>query len=230
LIFLFLQGFVAHRAEKPLFAGFYFALIVLTKPYWIMLVLPFLLAKEWKLIAYSLLHILILIGLSFFIGGFEDSWNLYNEWIQAMLAHSSYLTSTHTWFGLAEAFFSIQDLERFSIPVFAFVSVFLALIFYFSIDLKKRDNQFLLASLLLAMTPNFLITDTEHFLYSIPILIYLFTRFQDFVLSLKIALVLGLLAYAFNPLPQFGSLGIGNLALLTIFTILLLKNQFPTKN
>lgn len=175
LLFLLTLGLHYSIKKRYLFAGLLLGTVILTKPYFLILVLPFLLYKKWKLIFYTGTAILGLIGLSVLLIGYDSGIQLYQEWIVSMSNHSGYITSSNTLLSIIETYFTIPLPNILSYILLAIFSLVLYLLFW----QKKIDEAkgiILYFFLLIASVPNFLITDTEHFLFSIPIVLIILTH------------------------------------------------------
>jgi hypothetical protein len=155
--------------EKPMAAGLCFALALLFKPYLLVLAIPLFLYKKIKTLLFSAVALLSagLLFLLFF--GFNQGLQLHKAWFTAMLAHGDYLHSAHTipallqYYGLP----IIQQSQQF------YLMGLLLLVYLGAFILRPslRSHHYFLPSytVFLALLPNILITDTEHFLLAMPL-------------------------------------------------------------
>lgn len=168
-------------ASQPIKAGMLLAVVVLAKPYFIICALPFLIYKKHKEILSFSLFAAFFVFLSGVIIGMKKSSALYSEWLPAMQEHSNYLESKHTLFSLINTYFGISIPQQYSLPVLGVVALLLCF-YLWKVHAKEqatitKDNQpssFIISLfLLIAIIPNVLITDTEHFLFSTPLMVLL---------------------------------------------------------
>jgi len=231
---------------KTLIAGCLLGLVILTKPYFLLLLLP--------LIAFRKIKILLVLGLSLFIFliipaifiGLKENFLLHQAWIKSMSDHSTYLTSTNTIEYLISKY--IYTVRPGSLQNFIILVVGLLYIFIFwqnskatVLTLKSHDWQrqsFIFDMFILtAIIPNLVITDTEHFLLSLPLIIfltcYLYTQ-KNYVLTLGFVVLI--LFYGGNStdligkklslqLADLGLLGLSNLALVLIGIYIYVKQK-----
>ncbi|MBD79810.1 MAG: hypothetical protein CL840_12925 [Crocinitomicaceae bacterium] len=228
IILLLLLTQAAHSTlhRKSLLAGVLLAIAILTKPYFLILGLPFLILWDWKTMTTTVASLLIFIGSSLLIFGLDRGLELYTLWIESMSQHSGYLSSNHTISSLIETYLSI------SLPGYAGYILFavssLTLCFYFFRSKMQREKAFLLFFfMLIALVPNFLVTDTEHFLFALPLILFMIKTLvekQNFLGMLLFGVVIA--GYAGNSsdllgnelsnrVDQLGILGISNLIVIS---------------
>ena len=245
LIFLLVTSIKLELRKKSKQAGILLALVILTKPYFLILLLPFLLFKRQKAIISTLVSILIFVTISFFIFGIGGGQVLYSEWFNAMKDHTGYLASNHTLFSLMNIYWGIKIPGSLGIVFLGIVSVASVVILRFSdlfkddevLSIHKKNSTFIYYSLILiAVVPSILITDTEHFLFSLPLIALLIINISGEKFSWKmILLFIVLLMYGGNSsdiwgkslaskFENFGMLGLSNLMLVTWGVILMMKN------
>ena len=232
--------------SKPIPAGVLFAIAVLVKPYFIICLLPFLLHKKKKTIFSFAISLVLFVASSFIIIGFSKSAVLYSEWISAMKEHSSYLTSNHTIFSLLDYYFGFSIPPSYGIIVLGLTGI-LSLGYFWIVDSRQNvktnsmssQNRLLIIHffLLIAIVPNLLVTDTEHFLFSLPLISILVLQLAGeknyFLITLFILLII---MYGGNSSDIFGKhlagkfeelglLGISNLIIITAIIYLFAGNK-----
>ncbi len=234
LLLLALCSFILLQKEKKIISGILLAICILFKPYFFILTPVFVLRKESKWtfsFAAALLAGLFLPAL--FIG-FRKNNQLLADWILSMTMHNAtdvdYANTTYYWIW--------QILQNFGIDVssqilFGLITGIVALLFLFiwrkhskdeKLNKNLRNPNFLMEYfLLIACIPNVAKTDTEHFLLSMPIILFLL----EFLFSQKLPgwgkalVIIGFIAYGGNWYDLVGSqissfwshwgiLGIGN--------------------
>lgn len=226
LVYLISATLLATIQKKYISAGTLISIVIFTKPYFIVLLLGFLLIKKLKPILVSAIFGLSAILLFSLITGFGKSIQLHSDWLKSMLDHSSYLTSNHTIFSLLENYFGVE-IPLANSPIYLFsLGIILFLIFWFN-KLKNLKHSFVFFTLIyLAIIPNMIITDVEHFLFSIPLIVFI-TAFilsqKRYIFFIPFILVLVLYGGKSNDIlgkslaaffHQNGFLGIANLILI----------------
>ena len=116
--------------DKHLLSGLLLAFVVLLKPYFIILGLPFLLYRKWAIILNTLAAILFFILGSFLFLGLSEATSLYTEWIISMSEHSGYLTSAHTISALLGTYLGLSLPAVSTYILFVGVSLGLLLLFW----------------------------------------------------------------------------------------------------
>ena len=233
LVFTILLAFHLQERGRTISSGFLFAVIVLAKPYLLLPAIPFLLAKNWPLIKAGIISTLLIFFLFVLSNGFTYSLHLHQEWIQGMLNHSEFLTSTNTFQSMLRIWFSIElsGAEAAALLLIIVLGLFFALRSKLFAKLGRAE-QYVLFTVLLALIPCLVITDTEHFLFALPLILLLLLQvFEKKNVVLAVVTLLALLAYGANlgdligdsisvTLEHSGVLGAGNLLLIVICVIL----------
>lgn len=226
LVYLISATLLATIQKKYSTAGILISIVIFTKPYFIVLLLGFLLIKKFKPVLSSVLFSLSAILLFSLTIGFGKSVQMHTDWLKSMLDHSSYLTSNHTIFSLVENYFSVE-IPMANSPIYLFsLGIVLFFVFWFS-KLKNLKHSFVFFTLIfLAIIPNMIITDVEHFLFSIPLILIITASIlsgKRYVLFTPLILTLILFGGKSNDIlgkslasffHQNGFLGIANLLLI----------------
>ena len=244
LMFLLTLALQFSLKNKILLASTLLAVVILTKPYFLVLVLPFILYQKWKLINSTGLLIVAFVGASILILGWENGTGLYQDWFVSMSQHSGYLTSSHTISSLLRNYFSI-DLQGYFDFLFFALNAGLLFSFFWVLKQKtqitnsdKNQGQLLFYFLLIASVPNFLITDTEHFLFSIPLLL-LITSYLIKARNIPLSLLFIILAFFYggnssdmlgnegsDNFDKLGFLGLSNLVFIGFILFFSAKKKF----
>jgi hypothetical protein len=214
--------------KKDAACGLLLAIAILFKPYLGIFGFPMLLHGRLRAIVSCVASVTICCALVDLFAGVTRGMLLHHEWITAMAAHDGYLASNHT-------VGALLGLDAISIPggsaghlLLAVVIIVYAFLHYqFSLRKGKlSEYDMLVASFaLLALIPNILTTDTEHFLFSLPLIVLMINR----LISIKniyatLIFVVLVVLYGFNSSDllgrQFseaveanGVLGLANLAI-----------------
>ena len=243
MILLLLLLVMLHRLlkGKQVSAGIVFALVLFIKPHFFILVPLLLFRKQFQSLAVTASGIITGILLPVFLTGFDKNMVLYQAWVQTMQKHNA---------SLREAYDTIYALLLRRLPDFltssiqisekAVVIVLLITVaavfgwFVIANMLRERKRQpqqagqaFVIEFLvLIALVPNLVITDAEHFLLSIPLILFLLGLMRNKTpLWFRIMVVFSVILYAMNIhdlvgasvslwLTRNGVLGLGNFMLI----------------
>ena len=169
LLCFFSLGLYAFLVKKEWGIIIAWSFMVILKPIVVIVFIPLLFYKKWKIIGGMMLF-----GLLFYLiplinkSGFELL-NLWYFWFQSVSKHGAYILSQYSLTYLASYYFDIQSNW---IP-----SIVVLLLLLFVEFKRSRTIHYTTHSrieffiVLMAFTPNFFVTDTEHFLLSMPLLL-----------------------------------------------------------
>jgi hypothetical protein len=234
LLLLFTLGARSLLAGKDFPPALWWSLMLILKPIMILVVLPLILQRKWKMLAYMAGFGLFFLLFPALHVGWQGNIVLWQDWLKAISAHGEYLTSfnaigtlvqVHTGFGAGWT----VALLCLGIVVFLMVRQ----------QLKEGPNAvtaFTWAAVFAAFVPNFFVTDTEHFLLSAPLLFLLLAELRNAAWYYRIGFALGMLCFAFNSTDLLGSelsnvvysnglLGIGNLLFLLTYILVRLNRK-----
>jgi len=239
LLFIMILALKLSLESKEIAAGILIALVILTKPYFIILGIPFLIFKKYKTVYSIAISGIFLTLLTAIFLGFTKSMNMHMDWFKAMLEHSEYLYSPYTVIYLLEYYFGIALPNSLSFPLFGFIILSISAYFY-RISIKETSIEYdksLVFSyfFMIAIIPNLLITDVEHFLFSLPlisIVILYLQQIKKYYWSLIFIIVI--LIYGGNSsdlvgndlslkIKFWGFVGIGNLMIFAAAFIVYLR-------
>ena len=226
LLVLFLAG-LYHHNKNILLSAVFWSLMLILKPITFLSVILLVFYKEWKtnlwMTGFGMLFFLFPI----ITQGWNGNVELWSGWLQSVSSHGEYIVSENSLTYLANYYFGIQSQWGPS------VLFLLALVGLFLYDfLKSKKLSFTeWAFIFTAFSPNFFVTDTQHFLLSLPlILLYLVQlKHQKSILSLSVFIAAALL-FSFNSNDLWGKelsnvfdaagvLGIGNLLFISGYLI-----------
>ena len=202
LLLLLSLSLQALLKSKQVLSGFLFALVVLTKPFFLILLLPLLFRKKWKALA-SLGGTLILgflIPVIFF--GFSESVFLYKEWISNVFAHNANYPGHNSIQYLLHYYINPGVPNEFQYVIIAGGGMLFLIMHYFNRKFEILHDGSLPAQnaglimewfVLIAILPNLVKTDSEHFLCTLPLIIlivfYLASKKQILPIILFIILI-----------------------------------------
>ena len=221
LLSSFILGAWFYQKEKWAISSFFYGMMLILKPIMILVILPILLYKNWKMIFFLTGWGILFLFIPVLFWGWSTNWMLWNGWVNSITAHGEYISNPSSLQFMIPAIFG---LSHSWIP--SFVGLAVLIIFWFknhlNTNLNKQDFWFW-TSVFLGFIPNFFVTDTQHFLLSIPMVMLLLL----FVFKVKNKLIwlgycLGMLLFSFDSMDlwgralstkftQWGVLGIGNL-------------------
>jgi hypothetical protein len=174
LLLILTIGLLLLIKSRLLMAGIFIGFAMVVKPYFLLLLIPLLFHKKTKAFYGIAISWFISFLIPFLFLGFTKSVNLHKEWIEAMQQHSTYLTSNHT----------IQSLfQTYIYPYSINIAIVVGIVFIFYIltfilrhkniietELSKTKTLIIDYLVFIAIIPNLVITDTEHFLLSLPLI------------------------------------------------------------
>jgi hypothetical protein len=246
LIWVF-SGFILLKS-KPVLSGALFALALIFKPHFIIIVPWLILRREWTSVKSMGAGILILLFLPAIGWGWGDNLQFLKEWLHAMQAHNASLAeSANTIYGIPAKLTGI-DGSRWIVLFLAVVSFLILFWMLRHFKQERTDlrlmpkNRLIEFSALLAIIPNLVHTDTEHFMWTFPMLVVLAIYWlqtkgtEKWVIGLL--WMLALIPFAFSTpdiwgsegarwLEQSGVLGIANIVLIVITIRVAGKYQAP---
>lgn len=251
LILLFFTTLAIHFMikGKDIIAGGLFAVVLITKPYFLILILPLIIYKQRKILLSLAISILIFISIPMLFLGFTKNIELHKEWIRELMAHNTAMESSQTIISLFRYYF-FQNLPDYFTLIFIALAGMLYILYawiknrYYTKEdeitsHQQKANLIIDCFILLAIIPNLVITDIQHFLWSIPIIAILL-----FYVSIKkkylliVGFIVVIILYGGNStdllghslskqLLNMGILGISNLVLIVAVIILSLKREIP---
>ena len=217
--------------HKMIWAGLFIALVIITKPFFILLLIPLLMRRYFK----TILTICILMAAFFLLPamflGINQDFSLHKEWLNTMLVHADAFPSPNT----IEAVIR-NNINSTGISGFQYIIIVLFLIPYglfVARNIKqgnrnenKNSQGFILEWFtLIAIMPSLFKTDTEHFLMTLPIILYILIHlFSKRNIPLTILFILLIILYAGNSSDLLGkelSLKMYNNGILGISNVLL---------
>ncbi|MCH2198739.1 MAG: DUF2029 domain-containing protein [Flavobacteriales bacterium] len=232
LLLLVLTAFVS-LARNGILAGLLIAVALVFKPHFAVILPWLVLRKEWKATASVLVSIVVLLMLPSLHLGWGENLALLNEWKEAIMAHNGELgESPNTLFGM------ISNLTGINGSWLIYSSIGAVAIFVLVWMLRNMKNEehanelrFLEFAFLVAIVPNLVHTDTEHFMWTMPLIVLLAWLWLQLNGSLKwvvsVLWMLALIPYSLNTPDIWGSaaaewfnksgiLGLANLILIVL--------------
>lgn len=213
------------------------SLMIILKPIMILSLIPLIFFKKWILI-----FAVGTAGIFFFLFpvihlGWNGNLSIWTGWYQSVAEHGDYIVSSNSLKYLSNYYLGTQSEW---IPSLAGLTL-LTGVMYFSY-FKQHSSPVKLSDWIIIFTafiPNFFVTDTQHFLLSVPLIIFLLLELsQRKSIFPWIIFGLGFILFSLNSndllgkelvsyLSDHGSVGIGNMIFILLF-IVLKKNKKGT--
>jgi len=163
--------------EHDALAGFLFGALWLLKPYLAFTVIPLVIHGRWRVLQRAALTIAAGLALPLFVLGPHEWYALHGAWIGAMAAHGGYLTSPDTFAHLLGHWVSPDLMRHPRVTIIVYGALLAAFCWWQHRkrldDGRERTFQLWLA---FASVPHLVITDQEHFLFSLPLIAYVLAR------------------------------------------------------
>jgi hypothetical protein len=227
LLFFLVQGMKNFQLEKPFKTALYWSIMLILKPIMILSVIPLIFYKKWKIIGF-----MSGFGLLFFIfpiihSGLYGNIILWSNWLKAVTNHGEYIVSENSLTYLSNYYLSFKSEW---LPSLVCLFILLSLLFYKIFKKKTFENELIIwVAILTAFSPNFFVTDTEHFLLIIPLIVYLLYLLSKVKSVIGwIGFSIGMILFSFNSndlwgreisdnFDAHGVLGIGNICFILTF-------------
>lgn len=246
-IFLLIGAFAAYwsmQKGRVYLGGMIFGSILLFKPHFIVLLPYFVVIKQFRLLLSALVTIGIGLLLPMVIVGWNGNFNLIHQWLTAMADHNVQLEhSPNTVYGIFNHFVATPlGLEAGRMSILVLLGIVMVL---FLALLRRNRNQaekpfytYFEYFLLIALIPNLAHTDTEHFMWTMPLIALAIILLQEKEIAQR-WIYISLLALAWVPyclnspdivgkplallFDEGGLLGMGNLVIIGVAVVLFLK-------
>jgi hypothetical protein len=233
LMLLFVAGLIAYKKGKENLLVLFWSFMILLKPIVIFVVLPMAFVMMWKP-----LFKMALIGILFFLIPFihlgSNGFKLWQGWITALSGHEDTYISMNCLRYLSGYYLKTDSAWIPSLIGLGMILVLMVL------DRMKRsaDKTYFSSwsSILLAFTPNFFVTDTEHFLLSLPMIIMLVSEIlrskRKWLWFSFTVLMIGYSTQSNDlwgkalsaQISELGVLGLSNLGLIALFIFVRFKH------
>jgi Glycosyltransferase family 87 len=246
LLFVLSLAILLTLKRKYFLSGALIAIAILVKPYFIILGLPLLLYGQFKTIISIGASLLVSLLIVVMVVGIDKTIALHQEWIASIVMHNDTLYSHETIASMIRYYIDPSFSNSKQYYILAIVLVLYTLFFLVKkrqLAMSRASNSneqadFIVAYFtLIAILPNLLITDSEHFMFSLPIisiiLIRLFHKWQFVYTVLFIILIafftgnsVDIVGRSFSSvLDNMCTLGISNLGLIVFSLYVFYKRQ-----
>lgn len=233
LVLLAVLGVERFLAGKQRTAGVLLGVVWLVKPYLMLMLVPLVIRREWRVLGAALATILAGLLLPLLFHGPGMWWELHREWAASMLLHTGVMTSPDRLGSILGKLFGFSSSTGLDLVLIALAGGLLAGMAWKNrsseraIEQRRMNSAFELW-LAMALVPNLVITDQQHFMFTLPLILftlaYLFTHRH---IPLLLGFLLALLLYGTrssdlwgkaleNMLVGWGVLGSGNILLMGV--------------
>lgn len=239
LLFLFVLGIRSLSSKKYFYVGLFWSLMVILKPIVILAFVPLILFQNWRVIFYLAGFGILYFLLPIIQNGWNGNLELWSSWIQSVSKHGDYIKSENSLTYLANYYFEIKSTWIPSIVIF--VLLISAMIVTYIRNNKNYCCLIEFSIVFLAFTPNFFVTDTEHFLLTLPLLVLLIKMLIEEKNKIYwFILFILLIPFSFNMndllghnisdiIDESGMLGISNLGFIFLYFLLSIKGSRELK-
>lgn len=238
LLGLFSLGLWYLKEQKQSHVAIFWSIMVVLKPIVILAFIPLFFFQQWKTMIYMVMFGLLFLAVPIAFSGWIGNMLLWKAWFASVAKHGQYLSSENSLTYLTEFYFHIKSAWIPSlIGLFVLLSTML---FFVSKGRKSVRDMIIWSIVLLGFTPNFFVTDTEHFVLSLPLLlllVYQLIRTKNIIYwILFVALVV---PFSLNSndilgrnisdyIDKIGLMGISNIGFICLYIVLFFK-QIPQK-
>jgi hypothetical protein len=222
--------------ERFVLAGVLLALVIITKPFFILLLMPLVLHKYGKTVLSIIGSLLAFLILPAIVTGFSKNIELHKQWLSTMLGHASAFPSSNTLSSLINRFMLHSENGKIQYIILGAICAAYIILFYFikrERTEKSLKKDFIIEwFLIIALMPSLFPTDTNHFLLSVPIILILcYYLFSSRNMIATILFVIAIILYDNDSTDLIGNklsawvednglLGISNIILIVMIVIL----------
>jgi hypothetical protein len=260
LLFILIIGLQRLFSGKTIESGLLFALGILIKPHFIIFLPLLLLRKKFKCLFSTITGIVIGLIFPAVFTGMKYNKDLLKQWMVTMQIHNNSLidgqNTLYSWVYRYAGRFVFTDTalcnKILAIIILSLIS--LAILWLIRFNIKKENslnkvqdnmkrNFIFEFFILMAIVPNITVTDSEHFLFSIPLVVFiinfLFEKKENILY--KIIGIICLVMYGMNMreivgkdisgmLSTYGILGLANFLIIIFCVIIHIKQMNTMQN
>lgn len=231
LILLAALGVERFLVGKRISAGLVWGIVWLIKPYLLLMIVPLVIRREWRVLRTAASTMLAGLLLPMAIEGPRMWWELLREWVGSMLYHTQVMESPDRFGAILGKPWGLASSTLLDMVFIALAGVFLFLLAWKDRTEEKEGlasvkNKAFELWLAMALVPNLVITDQQHFMFSLPLILFILSwLFRQKDLPVLFLFILSMLLYATrssdlwgnsleNTLVGHGVLGSGNFLLM----------------
>lgn len=230
LLLLFLLGVFSYLNKNDLTTAIWWSLMLVLKPILLPIFIPLIFLKKWRIILFSMLFGILFVLITILHHGWNFAFELWSSWLEALSKHGGQLVTMNSMGKMGEEYFGIEP--RWVLPVFTIVVLVGLMLIDFLRNASSNKQLLTWHFVFLAIVPNVFVTDTEHFLFSIPLVFLLLNELRETKKWFYwLVFGLGMLFFSFNSTDLLGKdlarivfdsgcLGIGNLLFISLYLYL----------
>jgi len=217
--------------KKMAWAGLFIAIVIITKPFFVLVLIPLLMRRYFKTLFTTAISLVLFLILPALFLGIEKDLSLHREWLNAMLIHANAFPSPNTIDAVIRNNINspLTASLQYIIMLFLLVPYVLFVRANIKNGVKNKDENsagFVMEWFtLLAIIPSIFKTDTEHFLMTLPVILFILIHlFSHRNTTLTVTFILLIILYAGNSSDLLGkelSIKVYNLGILGISNVLL---------
>jgi hypothetical protein len=243
LFLLIITYFIFHKIKdgQQLQSGVLMGILLMFKPHFLILIPYMVWRKKWKTLSTSFVTILACVLAPSLIKGYNGNIQLHAEWLIAMRDHNVKLEdSPNTIYGIFNDFVLHHQGGMLMVGILLIIiaGLFLILLINNQKTMGNDHIRFIEFFLLIALIPNLTHTDTEHFMWTLPLIAYVIFSILKFDFKWKpyliILMILAFIPYCINSpdivgkkmshlFDEEGLLGIANLAIISTAVMIWFK-------
>jgi len=203
-VFLLIAAFLLHeliRKQKLAGAGLLYAAMLLVKPHFAILLPYFIWKGQWRLVRAMGAGLIAGLCLPAIVSGWNGNIQLHQEWITAIQDHNTRLSeSPNTIYGIINAWV-LSPLGMHADSALVIVGLACTALAFLWILLKNKNGEpdqsrFFEFFILIALIPNLTHTDTEHFMWTWPLIAFVWmTIFYRQFANKRLVILLLVLAF-----------------------------------
>ncbi|MBZ0206703.1 MAG: DUF2029 domain-containing protein [Flavobacteriales bacterium] len=233
LILLAALGVERFIANDRRTAGILWGVVWLIKPYLLLMIVPLVIRREWRVLRTGAITMLVGLLVPLLLEGPSSGWELTREWGHSMLYHTQVMASPDHLTAILGKYTGVAPSPVPNAIVIAIVGLLLSVFTWRNTLREKLGHGSTMARsfelwMAMAIVPLLVITDQQHFMFSLPlilyILAYLFTR-KD--IPVLVFFLLSMILYGTrssdlwgraleNKMVGYGVLGSGNILLMLV--------------
>ncbi len=233
LILLAVLGVERFIANERRTAGILWGIVWMIKPYLLLMIVPLVIRREWRVLRTAAITMLLGLLLPFLLQGPSAGWELTREWGHSMLYHTQVMASPDHLTAILGKYTGTAYSTLMDAFFIAMAGLLLTVFTWRNTHREAMAAGSTMARsfelwMAMAIVPNLVITDQQHFMFSLPlimfILAYLCSR-RD--IAVLVSFILAMVFYATrssdlwgtaleNKMVGWGVLGSGNILLIMV--------------
>ncbi len=233
LILLAAAGVERLLAGERRAAGGLWGVVWLVKPYLLLMIVPLVVRREWRVLRAAVVSMVVGLTLPLLLQGPATGWALTRAWVSSMQYHTQVMFSPDHFTAMLHTITGVPATPWLEAGFIVLAGLALTGLTWWNKRQERREGSTVADRafelwLAMALVPNLVITDQQHFMFSLPLLLfilaYLFTHHDRHVL---VGLLLAMALYATRSsdlwgrdlevrLVGWGVLGMGNFLLMGV--------------